>query len=127
VPPAVWRRSAQAANRTPGKYYLVIQDMGGMTAALKAEAEAIVAYLEPLGFRASVEADKAGRQWRVCASDPDGFGSPGSEKARLYAAVIKAKAQGYRDSPGGKRYSFSERGSDGRPRFVKYERPAGSR
>lgn len=77
--------SGKVPQRISGKYYLVIQQLGGRTAALKADANAIAAYcLAARGDSATVIDD--GQQYLVLSGRP--FDRQTSGAALEYAADI---------------------------------------
>lgn len=96
--------------RTPGKYYLVIQEMKDMTPERKADAEAIVSYL---GDYPATVVDGGGH-WAVWSLE--GFDSPDSAEAKRYAFMISNEGTKYG------LYSLRERDSNDRPKFAQHVR-----
>ncbi len=94
--------------RTVGKYYLVIQAMGGRTLPCRLDAEGIAEYCKSRGYKASVFQEK--NQYIVWSEDP--FDSTTSTEAQDYAWRIHNAGQDYkRDFK--KKYDFNQCDSDG--------------
>ena len=105
----VGTRPPRMTQRILGKYYLVIQELGGLTPGLKADGQEIAAYCEAArGDPATVVSD--GRQYVVLSGKP--FDSPAGTEARVYAADIDALGNRYKADVNGK-YDFNQMDSRG--------------
>ena len=101
---------SRGAPRISGKHYLVIQQLAGRTAALKADAEAVAAYCKGArGDHATVVDD--GQQYVVLSARP--FDSRTSPEALEYAAEIHELGKRYKADENN-RYNFNQMDSRGR-------------
>jgi len=106
----VGARPPRTTPRVPGKYYLVIQELGGLTAALKEDGRAVADYCEAArGDPATVVSD--GRQYVVLSGKA--FDRPDSPEARVYAADIDALGKRYQTDTNS-RYDFNQMDTRGR-------------
>ena len=103
-------RPPRRTQRIVGKYYLVIQELGGLTPAMKKDAHEIAVYCEAArGDAATVIND--GRQYVVLSGKP--FDSPAATEARVYAADIDALGNRYKADVN-RKYDFNQMDSQGR-------------
>lgn len=84
---------APATQRVRGKHYLVIQELGRLTPAVKAEGLAIAAYCK-VARDDPAEVISDGRQYVVLSGKP--FDDPNNADAREYAADIHALGTRYK-------------------------------
>ena len=111
VRPGVVEASSTPA--TKAKYYLVIERMlPGLTPENKADAEAVVKYLDTKGIHARVSEANRGQLYVVMSTDP-GFADPKSTEATKFAEDIEDMGKAYRPPPGRKKYSFIQHNKDG--------------
>jgi hypothetical protein len=99
--------------REKGKYYLVVQGMGGKGADLLAEARSIERFCNAKGEQVNVyEYTKEPRQYIVLSAQ--GFDAPDSPEALRYVSAIETLGKNYK-AQGGK-YEFKQRDAAGRVR-----------
>lgn len=118
VPVRLGVTDGNAAPAAKAKYYLVIERMlPGLTPENKADAEAIVKYLETKGKTARIsearmsEANK-GQLYVVLSTEP-GFADPKSPEAIQFAQDIEDLGKAYHPPPGRKKYLFIQHNKDG--------------
>lgn len=106
--------------REKGKYYLVVQGMGGKSSELLTDARAIERFCRSKGEPVDVnEYTGSPRQYMVLSGQ--GFESSDSQEAANYVAAIEALGKNYK-AQGGK-YEFKQRDVGGRlkPWFVPWK------
>ncbi len=118
--------AADASAKPPAaptkKYYLVIERLTpGMTPAKKADAEAIVKYLDGKGKKAIVREANQNQFYVVLSLEP--FSDRTSPEAVKFAEEIEELGKAYRPPPGREKYNFSQH-KDGRldPSFIPMEK-----
>lgn len=103
------------AERTParvsGKYYLVIQALGGLNETFRDEAQHIAQYCTEVGYTASVMRDDT--QYLVWSLEP--FDSPDGKDARQYQAEIDGVGKRYKTLYS-KKWDFAQLDPEGRLR-----------
>ena len=105
-------------SRVPGKYYLVIQGLQGMTQQKLQDAEDIVRWLK--GYETAAEIRELAKYKQYIVWSLQGFESSDSAEAMGFVETIELLGRRYKADKGGK-YDFKHRAGD--PWFIPYRQP----
>jgi hypothetical protein len=102
--------------RVPGKHYLVIQGLQGMTQQKRDDAETIVKWLKKEGIAADIGRYRGDPEQYIVWS-LNKFDSPSSAEAEGFVDTIEELGRRYKN--GGGRYDFKQRPGD--PWFIRHQ------